>query len=520
MAGRRARAQVAGAGQPVRFRHGLSAGPNQRPIHQHRRRAQPAAHGVCPQPAGSGRPVGTGPSLPFLGAVDRCAVRKRDVPADGRRRPVRDQGLSKRIAVTPPQSSGARRRRQLASPVIQKISAALLAVLLVAAVVAWWQTAPPSPKVVARRAATVTSSALVDESAYTTAQRVAQLATTPQEQPFVATALRVADHELALAFTAALRDAEAHPPTLSPEALNIQDRLQKSQVLLDADQQRVAQPTSDLAQAKPSQKDTLQDELDLAKSQLDLDKDELEEADQDLVAAGGNPQERIEAMVQEHDAQVKARASGAAASAGAAAPMAGLHGAWTEFRDWLKTRQKLQPLAGAEEAARVKAAALSQQRAALAASLESAKGGISELSQHTKSAKAAAAAAAGPHGPHTHEDAAALLGRTKLITADQKVLTLLDRQTADLRQLAGVYQQWIGVVALQSNGVLHKLLLDAAVVMGILLVLLFVDKWAQHLLNNPKLDRRQVETLRSITRVSLRVIAAVIILLILIGVPS
>jgi small-conductance mechanosensitive channel len=403
---------------------------------------------------------------------------------------------------------------------IQKISAALLTVLLVAAGVAWWQTAPPSPKVVARRAATVTTSALVDESAYATAQRVAQLATTPQEQPFVATALRVADHELALAFTAALRDAEAHPPTLSPEALKIQDRLQKSQVLLDADQQRVAQLTADLAQAKPSQKDTLQDELDLAKSQLDLDKDELEEADQDLVAAGGNPQERIEAMVQEHDAQVKARASGAAASGGAAAPMAGLHGAWTEFRDWLKTRQKLQQLAGAEEAAREKAAALSQQRAALAASLESIKGGISELAQHTKSAKAAAAAAAGPHGPHTHEDAAALLGRTKLITADQKVLTLLDRQTADLRQLAGVYQQWIGVVALQSNGVLHKLLLDAAVVMGILLVLLFVDKWAQRLLNNPKLDRRQVETLRSITRVSLRVIAAVIILLILIGLPS
>jgi small-conductance mechanosensitive channel len=403
---------------------------------------------------------------------------------------------------------------------IQKISAALLAVLLVAAVVAWWQTAPPSPRVVARRAAAVTTSALVDESAYATAQRLAQLATSAAEQPFVATALRVADHELALAFTAALRDVEAHPPTLSPEALKIQDRLQKSQVLLDADQQRVAQLAADLGQAKPSQKDALQDELDLAKSQLDLDKDELEEADQDLVAAGGNPQQRIEAMVQEHDAQVKARASGAVAVGSAAASTAGLHGAWTEFRDWLKIRQKLQQLAAAQEAARVKAEALSQQRAALATSLESAKGGISELAHHTKSAKAASAAGAGPHGPHTHDDAAALLGRTKLITADQRVLTLLDRQTADLRQLAGVYQQWIGVVALQSSAVLHKLLLDAAVVMGILLVVLLVDRWAQRLLNNPKLDRRQVETLRSITRVSLRVVAAVIILLILIGMPS
>src|SRR3984893_17374856 len=359
MAGRRARAQVAGAGQPVRFRHGLSAGPNHRPIHQHRRRAQPAAHGVCPQPAGSGRPVGTGPSLPFLGALDRCAVRKRDVSADGRRRPVRDQGLPKRFAGTTAQSSGARRRRQLASPMIQKISAALLAALLAAAA--------------------VTSSALGDESAYATAQRLAQLATTAAEQPFVATALRVADHELALAFTAALRDVEAHPPTLSPEALKIQDRLQKSQVLLDADQQRVAQLAADLTQAKPSQKDALQDELDLAKSQLDLDKDELEEAAQELAAAGGNPQRSIEAMVQKHEAQVKTRAGGAAAEAKAAAPTAGPHGAWTEFRDWLKIRQKLQQLAAAQEAAGAKAEALSQQRAALATSLESAKGGISEL---------------------------------------------------------------------------------------------------------------------------------------------
>jgi small-conductance mechanosensitive channel len=403
---------------------------------------------------------------------------------------------------------------------IQKIFAALLAVLLVSAVVAWWQTAPPSPKVVARRAAAVTSSTLVDESAYTTAQRLARLATMAEEQPFVATALRVADHELALAFTAALRDVEAHPPALSPEALKIQDRLQKSQVLLDADQQRVAQLSADLTQAKPSQKDALQDELDLAKSQLDLDKDELEEADQDLVAAGGNPQQRIEAMVQEHDAQVKARASGAPALRESAAQAAGLHGAWMQFRDWLKIRQELQQLAAAQEAARGKAESLSQQRAALATSLESAKGGISELAQHTKSAKAAAAAVAGPHGPHTHEDAAALLGRTKLITADQRVLTLLDRQAADLRQLAGVYQQWIGVVALQSSAVVHKLLLDAAIVVGILLIVLFVDQWAQRLLNNPKLDRRQVETLRSITRVSLRVIAAVIILLILIGMPG
>jgi hypothetical protein len=418
---------------------------------------------------------------------------------------------------------------------LKKLSTAFLLLCLIAATAVWWQTAPPSPKVAARRAAAMTSAALVDESAYTTAQRMAQLATTPEEQPYVQTALRVADHELALAFTAALRDVEAHPPSLSPEATRIEDRLQKSQSLLDADQQRVAQLSAAISQAKPSQKDSLQDELELAQSQLDLDKDELEEASQDLVAAGGNPQQRIEAMVQEHDAQVKSRETRTAASlaaAGGAAPAAP-RGALPRLAEWLKVRQKLQQLADAKTAAAEKADTLSGQRVQLAATLDSTKGGIAELAQHTKSAKAAPAstsqtaptAPAAPtspaaQAPRSHEDAAALLARTKLITADQKVLTLLERQTGDMRQLAGVYQQWLSVVALQANAVAHGLLLDAAVVAAILLALLYCDTWAQRLLANPKLDRRQLETLRSITRIALRVTAVLVIVLILIGTPN
>ena len=49
----------------------------------------------------------------------------------------------------------------------------------------------------------------------------------------------IADHELDLAFTEALRDVEAHPPTLTADAAAIQARITKSQALLSADQQRV-----------------------------------------------------------------------------------------------------------------------------------------------------------------------------------------------------------------------------------------------------------------------------------------
>ena len=398
-----------------------------------------------------------------------------------------------------------------------KISTLVLLLLLAAAGVAWWKTAPPTARVTKQRAAAAAAADLVDQSTYTTAQRLARLAETPDEQTYAQSALRVADHALAFAFTSALRDVEAHPPALSPEAQKIQDRIRNSQGLLDADQQRVKELTAAVAQAKESQRDTLQDELDIAQSQLDLDQDELEEANQDLVEAGGNLQKRIEALEQEHDAQVKARS----APPPVAAVAAEQHGSWSRLIAWFHSRRKQQEVDDAQTIAEQKSATLAARRVALAASLESAKGSISELAQHTKSAKEQAAAAApAPLVQHNHENATALLTQTKQVAADQKVLTLLDRRIADQRQLAGIYGQWSAAIGAQSRLLAHALLLNALIVIVVLIVLLLIDRWLERMLETPKLDRRQVETLRSITRVTLRVIAAIVILLILIGIPT
>jgi small-conductance mechanosensitive channel len=424
----------------------------------------------------------------------------------------------------------------------QKISTLVLALLLAAAGIGWWKTAPPTARVTKQRAAALAAAELVDQSTYTTAQRLARLAQSPDEQTYAQSALRVADHALAFAFTTALRDVEAHPPALSPDALKIQDRIRRSQALLDSDQRRVAQVTDALAHAKEAQKDALQDELDLASSQLDLDKDELEEANQDLVEAGGNPKKQIEALEQEHDTQVKARV---ATPVTAPAP-AEQRGSLTRLVEWLHLRQKQQELEDAQSSADQKAAKLAAQRTALAANLENAKSGISELSRHSQNANAQTpaavpargAAAASPAqgsaspaqssaGPaaqgsqsRSHQDAAALLNQTKQIAADQKVLTLLDQRIADQKQLAGIYGQWSALITQQSHALLHTLLFNALIVILVLIAMLVLDRWLQHLLNNPKLDRRQVETLRSLARVTLRVVAVVVVLLILVGMPT
>jgi small-conductance mechanosensitive channel len=399
----------------------------------------------------------------------------------------------------------------------EKLLGAGLSLLLILSSIAWWKTAPPTLQSRKIQATAITSTDLVDQSTYSTAQRLVQLTVTSQEQTYGQSALRVADHELDLAFTEALRDAEAHPPALNSAAAAIQARITRSQDLFAADQQRVSDLTAALERAKADQKDKIQDQLDLAQSQLELDKDELDEANQNLVDAGGNPHQQIEAMVQEHDAQTKAHATATAAKP---AVLDDQRGSIGKFRDWRLLKQKQEELQDAYAGTQKKAQALSARRATLASSLEITKGGIPELARHAATVKDAAAPPQITPAQPTHEDAATLVGRTKAIAADQTILTLLNRRTADLNQLAGVYSQWASLIALQSQVLAHGLLLDVLIVIGILIALLLLDGWLQHVLDSPKLDRRQVETLRSITRVSLRIIAVLIILLIVLGLPS
>jgi small-conductance mechanosensitive channel len=399
---------------------------------------------------------------------------------------------------------------------VDKILWAILGLLLIVAAVGWWKTAP-TLEVRKKGIATVAATDLVDQSTYETALRLAQSAVAADEQAFAQSAVRVADHELDLAFKEGIRDAEAHPPALNSAAAAIKARIGKSQELLSADQQQVNDLTAKLAQTKDAQKTAVQDELDLAQSQLGLDKDELDEANQDLVDAGGNPQQQIETMVQEHEAQTKAHPPAALPQAATADQQQGSLG---RFHQWRQLREKRLDLDDARSFAVQKAQALGSRRAQLAANLEANKGGIAELAHHTKAAKEADKPAPALGLQHTHQDAATLLSQTKTITADQEVLTLLDRRVADQRQLLGIYSRWSALIAQHSQVLTHRLLLDALIVILILSALLVLDEWLQHFLDNPKLDRRQVETLRSITRMSLRVAAVLVIVIIVLGVPS
>jgi hypothetical protein len=386
---------------------------------------------------------------------------------------------------------------------LQKTAAAVLLTILAAVLYGAWATYQPPPLELSRQGTTTrpgkTPSAAdptfaIDERTLLIAQRLEALATTPEELPHAQAAAQLADHELDLAFAAALRQLETHPPVLSPEAQKIAARVQKSQKQLESDQAQVAQLTAAVAQAADSQKSALQDRLDLAQSQLELDQDEVQEGNQDLLQAGGNVHQRIQKMMQDHAAAQQLRTAIAPPGTD---PLATLHGLAQRVREWLALRKKQRWLEYAAARATSSATQLSVERQKLAAQLETSKDSIPELAHHSKRAKSetgsgpapGAAANATPVASAAAIDNTALLTTTRQIAADQKLLTSLDQRISDHRQLAEVYGKWNEVVATQASTVLHTGLLSVAAVIGILLMLVFIDRWLESLLGRTKLDR-------------------------------
>ena len=424
------------------------------------------------------------------------------------------------------------------SPLL-KIFAALLIVLLAITGYGFWATRPPASSTpvgalgaVAQSEAVGPGLPTIDETTLLTAQRLARLATTPEEVPLARTAVQLADHELDLAFAGALRHLEAHPPVLSPEALEIQARLTQAQQQLAGDSERAKHLTDALAKARDADKPAIQDQLDLAQAQQQLDQDEVTQDNDDLMRAGGNEHQRIQTMQQEHEAAAQRRLEAPAAEADALANLKGLVG---KVRQWMALRRKERWLGKAQAHAAESAAQLEAGRQKIQTELAARK------EQATTSPSAAAAAGAAPAGGPAQAPAGAagsaaaaanapgtqaatpgvtLAARTREIAAEQSRITIRAQRVQARRKLAENYGQWSTVVGTQANALLHSCLADVAVVLAALLLLLFIDRWLEKLLGRAAIDRRQVATLRSVVGVSCQLVGVVLILLVLIGMPG
>jgi small-conductance mechanosensitive channel len=363
----------------------------------------------------------------------------------------------------------------------------------------------------------------VDQTPLLTAQAFASMPTSAVELPFARAALQLGDQEMDLAFALAVLDATQHPPALTAKAKEIQARLQKAQDSLAAEQAHVAQLTAAEAKASGAQKNKLDDQLKLAQAQLELDQDEVDDAKEDLIRAGGGLQDRIQAMSQEHEAASQASD---ATKVVASAPIEP-HGLIQRFQQWSVLHQKQLQLWRAKQEALSAAAALAVKDDSLERQLrEQATGAQNDTSTASAmpagppSTPVAGRKRATPSGAPTGEASAAILETTQRRAADRKTLATLAKRIDNETQLANTYGQWIGIVAAEQRSFINGGLRGVLVILVIAIIAVLIDYAIGALVRKTSMDRRQVATLRTVTRVTLQIVVVLLILLVIVGRPT
>ena len=345
---------------------------------------------------------------------------------------------------------------------------------------------------------------LVDVSTWQTAQALAAMAVTAEENEFARDAERLADHEVDQAFAAALRQARlrAEHRTLTGEAAALAQKIKQFEQLVAQDQALVKSLT---AASKPENAGATagdggdNSDLDVAKAQLGLDSDELDDAQDDLARASGDVSAQIQEELAAHEASMKQYDAGAQSGAQVATVSEKRHATLAgRVQAWFSQLDRSESLQQAQQKAQQDAATLTAEHNALESSISS-----------------TATAPVGNPGDH-----ASKLANIKDRSAERQILSIYDDRIQSNQQLATVYGKWAAQVQVQHSIVLHLILRSVAVILFILIAMLVCDALVRKLMSRPGLDRRETQTLRSILQLAIQVIGAVLILFVIFGVPK
>jgi small-conductance mechanosensitive channel len=351
------------------------------------------------------------------------------------------------------------------------------------------------------------------------AQALSQLAATPEEQDLARDALRKADHEVDFAFAAALFAASSQTVPSTPEIKAILERISKSELEAAELNVNVSHLTQLLAHAKENEKEDLTQELDLAKARQELSEDELADAHQDLERAGGDPQSRIQRMVDEYNAseqssggQLDLSIVGRQASSTLPASASFL----SRARAWYALQLEVRRLSQEERDAAASVASFSGRHDKLEGQLEQAQ---SQQSKQLENGLPLTAASGGTANAPSSK-AGSTITSYKSLTALQKGLSSLDSRIRNQQDLAGIYGQWSALVASRRRDLLHGLLISITLMLAIGVAVLLTTYFLERMFARVEPDQQKLLTLRSVAHIVTRAAGAILILLIIFGMPS
>ncbi len=409
----------------------------------------------------------------------------------------------------------------------QWITAIVLLLLMATAGVGWLWTreapqqnettsAAPGKELLRRKTPVVQRHPLIDQRPLQTAQRMGALAATPEEQALARAAEKVGDHEVDLAFFDALRTTEENPPPLSPEARQVLARKIKAQETVRDDQENITLLTRKLAAAPESQKDNLQDQIDVAKAQLDLDQNELDDASEQLEQAGGDPQAKIKRLQAEHEASDHNSAPvGSAVNPHEQDYQT--HTLLSVFRAWQALREKKALLQQAREETEQKQATMTLRHSQLAVQVEKDK-------ENREAAKQQAKGFSKGNTPASREEskaaAKAALDALKQYTLDQKNLADRGRRLQDEQDLNEIYANWIALVDIRERTALHHLIETALWILLVIFAVYVADRFIERLFTGMATENKRIDTLRAVAKFAAQAVGAIAILFIVLGMPT
>jgi small-conductance mechanosensitive channel len=347
---------------------------------------------------------------------------------------------------------------------------------------------------------------LVDLRPWQTAEALAPLAVTAEETEYAHDAERLADHEVDQAFAAALRQAtvQARHRTLTGEALALSQKVEQLEQLIKEDQALVNSLVSASApQTKPA-KEAAQpadaaDDLEVAKAQLGLDADQLADAQQELDRASGDDRAQIQSELAAHEALMRKYDSNGHITGEIAALSARRHGTLaSRVAAWKSQLDRYALIQQAMHQAQADITSLTAAHNALEARVN------------------ATAAAPGAATPDHGSKLANLIERSE----ERQLLTICNDRIQTQQQLAAVYGKWSAQVLLQHRTLLHLILQSLALIAFIFICIILCDALVRWLMANPALDRRQMQTLRSVLQLGILAIGSLLILLVVFGWPQ
>ena len=342
------------------------------------------------------------------------------------------------------------------------------------------------------------SASLVSTQPWDTAQALAALAVSSEEQQLAHEAEHLADHSVDQAFAAALRQAhlDAQHRTLTGNALALQQRITQLEQLRQQDQAQVDKLSAKTPAGKNGAPAASDDQLQVAKAQLGLDNDEIGDAQRDLERASGDLSARIQDELAAHEESMRKYDSEVASGQLAIISASADHTLAARVGSWLKQRQRVDLIQQARQQALDDVGSITAQHNAIEARLS---GG----------------AAAADSGPSTSAQIAQLHDRS----AEREILSIDDDRIQTEQQLANVYAKWSVQLHLQHQIVVHLILDSVVLILVILLATFACDAAVRRVMDRPAVERRQMRTLRNVLQLAIQLVGAILILLVVFGAP-